>query len=102
LVEEDFVQGSSEIIDEILKDFGVFNGAHRGIDLYFTIAPQDETFVKISKVEDLYDGWATYRYKDSCGDLCPVTEMYLGTHPSAIWVKPVKEPFKVSFVVSKN
>ena len=97
ILEEPFVGGFSELIDFVLKEYKVFNGAHRGIDIEFSLENESDNMVKIEKVEDLDDNWARYKYKNLEGLLCPVTLQYLGKHPDYFYIKPNKKPFDVTF-----
>lgn len=95
--EEPFVGGFSELIDFVLKEYNVFNGAHRGIDIEFSLVKESDDMVEIKKVENVENDWALYEYKDNRGLLCPVTLQYFGTHPNSFFIKPKKIPFDIDF-----
>ena len=96
---EPFVDGFTELIDFLLKEFNLFQGSHRGIDINFSLFQEEEDMVKIEKIKDLGDDWASYKYKDMVGSLCPVTLQYFGKHPDFFYVKPIKKPFDLTFKV---
>jgi hypothetical protein len=96
---EPFVDGSTELIDFILKEFNLFQGSHRGIDLNFSLYQEEDDMVKVNKIKDMGDDWASYEYKNMTGSLCPVTIQYFGKHPDHFYVKPVKKPFDLNFKV---
>jgi hypothetical protein len=97
VLEEPFICGSSEIIDCILKEKGIFNGSHRGVEMYFSDQRESQDIVELKKIEDLPDNWAKYEYKGIEGLLCPVTIEYLGRHPESIFVRFTKPPFELEF-----
>jgi hypothetical protein len=99
ILQEPFVDGFTELIDFILKEFGLFQGSHRGIDIEFSATQDHPDMVKIEKIQDLGDDWASYRYKNMVGSLCPVTLEYLGKHPEYFFVRPIKKPFDLTFKV---
>jgi hypothetical protein len=99
IIEEPLVQGFGDIIDQILKDFNCFSGAHRGIEIQFSSEKESNDMVCVEKTRNLYADWAEYKYKDLIGDLCPVTCIYLDIHPEKIWVKPIKKNFNFSFKI---
>jgi hypothetical protein len=99
ITEEPFVGGFSELIDFVLKEYNVFNGSHRGIDINFSLEKEDEGMIQIQKIEDLQDDWAMYEYKEMQGMLCPVTLKYFGKHPDNFYIKPKKIPFELEFYV---
>ena len=99
--EEPFVGGFSELIDFVLKEYKVFNGAHRGIEIEFSREREDEEMIRIDRVEILTDDWARYQYKDMEGLLCPVTLQYFGEHPDFFYIKPNKLPFAMTFDIIK-
>lgn len=96
---EPFVDGFTELIDFILKEAGLFQGSHRGIDVEFSLENERPNMFKIEKIKDLGDDWASYRYKDMVGSLCPVTLQYLTKHPDYFYVRPIKKDFKLEFMV---
>jgi hypothetical protein len=96
---EPFVDGSTELIDFILKEFNLFQGSHRGIDLKFSLHQEEDDMVKVNKIKDMGDDWASYEYKNMTGSLCPVTLQYFAKHPDHFYVKPVKKPFDLNFKV---
>jgi hypothetical protein len=97
IVEEPFICGTSEIIDCILKEKGIFNGSHRGVEMDFSDQRESEDILELKKIEDLPDNWAKYEYKGIEGLLCPVTLEYLGRHPESIFVRFTKPPFELEF-----
>lgn len=84
---EPFVDGSTELIDFILEEFG-FSTAEP-IVVEFGLERAHPDMVEIRKVEDMSDDWALYQYKDRQGALCPVTLVYLGSHPDRFYARPV-------------
>lgn len=97
--QEPFVDGFTELIDFILKEKDLFQGSHRGIDVEFSLIQEHPEMLKIEKVKDLGDNWASYRYKNMVGSLCPVTLEYFGQHPDCFYVNPIKKDFKLEFTI---
>ena len=96
---EPFVDGFTELIDFILKEAGLFQGSHRGIDIEFSLEKEHPDMFKIVKIKDLGDDWASYRYKDMIGSLCPVTLKYFIEHPDHFYVRPIKKDFLLEFTI---
>ena len=96
---EPFVDGFSELIDFVLKEFNLFQGSHRGIDIEFSLNRDRPEMIKIEKIQNLDDDWASYKYKNMIGSLCPVTLKYFGKHPDSFYVYPIKKPFDLTFKI---
>jgi|694.fasta_scaffold154431_2 hypothetical protein len=86
---EPFVDGSTELIDFILEEFG-FPTKGQPVVVEFGLKRTHPDMVEIRKVEDTGDDWAIYQYKDCQGALCPVTLVYLGSHPDRFYARPVR------------
>ncbi len=97
IIEEPFVGGFSELIDFVLKEYHVFNGAHRGINIKFSLVNDEENMARIDKIDDLDENWARYSYKHHSGLLCPLTLQYFGKQPDYFFIKPQKIPFELEF-----
>jgi hypothetical protein len=97
---EPFVGGTSEIIDYILKERKIWNGAHRGIEMVFSDHKESDDMVQFQKIEDLPDNWAKYEYNGVEGLLCPVTLRYFGSFPEKIYVNFIKKPFNIEFQIN--
>ena len=89
ITQEPFIEGSSEIIDSILRDFGCPTNGQDGVTVEFDLEKTHPDMVRIRKVCDLELDWARYEYNGLEGDLCPVTTAYLGQHPKSFYVRPV-------------
>jgi len=99
---EPFVGGTSEIIDYILKERKIWNGSHRGIEMFFSDHRESDDMLQFQKIEDLPDNWAKYEYKGMEGLLCPLALRYLGKHPEGIFARFRKPPFNVEFQIVEN
>ena len=86
---EPFVEGSSEMIDLILKDFRLPTHGRGGVTMEFSLEKTHPDMVTICKVHDMDQDWARYEYRGHKGDLCPVTTVYLGNHPDRLYVRPI-------------
>ncbi len=86
---EPFVDGSTELIDFILEEFGFPTTGQPPVAVEFGLERTHPDMVEIRKVKDTGDDWALYRYKDREGALCPVTLAYLGSHPERFYARPV-------------
>lgn len=86
---EPFVEGSSEMIDHIFREFGFPTDGQVGVTVEFDLKRSNTGMVQIRKVCDLELDWARYEYNGLEGDLCPVTTVYLGQHPESFYVRPV-------------
>jgi hypothetical protein len=84
---EPFVDGSTELIDFILEEFGLPTSGP--IVVEFGLQRTHPEMVEIRKLEDTGDDWALYEYKGRQGALCPVTLVYLGSHPDRFYARPV-------------
>ena len=84
---EPFVDGSTELIDFILEQFGF--STTEPVVAEFGLERAHPDMIDICKVEDTGDDWALCQYKDRQGALCPVTLVYLGCHPERFFVRPV-------------
>jgi len=100
IFEEPFVGGTSEVIDYILKERKIWNGAHRGIEMVFSDHKESDDMVQFQKIEDLPDNWAKYEYNGMEGLLCPVTLRYFGSFPEKIYVNFIKKPFNIEFQIN--
>lgn len=89
--QEPFVEGSSEMIDLILREFGFPTNGQSGVTVEFDLKKSHPQMVQICKVRDLDLDWARYEYNGLEGDLCPVTTAYLGKHPDLFYVRPVEQ-----------
>ena len=87
--QEPFVEGSSEMIDLILSDFGVPTHGRGGVTVEFGLEKTHPDMVEIRKVGDMDLNWARYEYSGHQGDFCPVTTAYLGNHPDRFYVRPI-------------
>ena len=87
--QEPFVEGSSEMIDLILSDFGVPTYGRGGVSVEFGLERTHPDMVEIRKVGDMDLNWARYEYSGHQGDFCPVTTAYLGNHPDRFYVRPI-------------
>jgi hypothetical protein len=87
--QEPFIEGSSEMIDLILQDFGFPSHGREGVTFEFDLEKTHPDMVQVRKVHDLELDWARYEYNGLEGDLCPVTTVYLGNHPDSFYVRPV-------------
>jgi hypothetical protein len=86
---EPFVDGSTELIDFILEEFGFPTTGQPPVEVEFGLERTHPEMVEIRKVEDTGDDWALYEYKENRGALCPVTLVYLGSHPDRFFARPV-------------
>lgn len=86
---EPFVDGSTELIDFILEEFGFPTGGEPVV-VEFGLDRTHPDMVEIRKIEDMGDDWARYEYKGRQGALCPVTLVYLGSHPDRFFARPVR------------
>jgi len=86
---EPFVDGSTELIDFILEEFGFPTTGHPPVEVEFGLERTHPDMVEIRKMEDTGEDWARYLYKDREGALCPVTLLYLGSHPDRFFARPV-------------
>ena len=86
---EPFVDGSTELIDFILEEFGFPTTGRLPVEVEFGLERTHSNMVEIRKVEDTGDDWALYEYKGNQGALCPVTLLYLGSHPDRFFVRPI-------------
>jgi hypothetical protein len=86
---EPFVDGASELIDFLLDEFGF--PPDEPVVVEFGLERTHPDMVEIRKVEDTGDDWAVYQYKDRQGGFCPVTLIYLGSHPDRFFVRPLAE-----------
>lgn len=85
---EPFVDGSTELIDYILEEFGLPT-VGEPVVVEFGLKRTHPDMVEIRKLKDTGDDWALYEYKDRQGALCPVTLLYLGSHPERFYARPV-------------
>ena len=79
--QEPFVEGSSEMIDLILSDFGVPTHGRGGVTVEFGLEKTHPDMVTICKVHDMDLNWARYEYSGHERDFCPVTTGLLGETP---------------------
>jgi hypothetical protein len=86
---EPFVDGSTELIDFILEEFGFPTTGRLPVEVEFGLERTHPDMVEIRKVEDTGDDWALYDYKGNRGALCPVTLVYLGSHPERFFARPL-------------
>jgi len=86
---EPLVDGSTELIDFILEEFGLPTTGRLPVEVEFGLERTHPNMVEIRKVEDTGDDWALYDYKGNQGALCPVTLLYLGSHPDRFFVRPI-------------
>jgi hypothetical protein len=86
---EPFVEGSSEMIDLILRDFGFPTHGRGGVTVEFGLEKMHPDMVEIRKVQDMEMNWARYEYSGHEGNFCPVTTVYLGSHPDRFYVRPI-------------
>lgn len=84
---EPFVDGSTELIDFILQEHGF--STSRPVVVEFGLERTHPDMVEIRKTEDMGDDWACYEYKGRQGALCPVTLIYLGSHPDRFFARPI-------------
>ncbi len=89
LVQEPFVEGMPEMIDELLAREGLAKG--EPFRLLFSHAPFPGHAAKLDWVRDEYDGnW--YEWRDGAntmtGWLCPALFKYFDIAPPVLYVKP--------------
>ena len=89
--QEPFVEGSSEMIDLIFREFGFPTDGQDGVTVEFDLEKSHPDMVQVRKVRDLELDWARYEYNGLEGDLCPVTPVYLKKHPDCFYVRPVDQ-----------
>jgi hypothetical protein len=77
------------MIDFILEEFG-FPTVGEPVVVEFGLERTHPDMVEIRKLKDTGDDWALYEYKDCQGALCPVTLLYLGSHPDRFYARPVR------------
>jgi len=88
---EPFVDGSTELIDFILQEHGLPKNVDTGVTIEFDLQRSHPDMIEIRKIEDMGDDWARYEYKGRQGALCPVTLVYLGSHPDRFYARPVAQ-----------